>query len=352
MIADDPWWTSLGWSETEYRRFCSTKRFLERWRADPWFRSAVRRSPQRTFDEYGLAADPESVRAIWDAADADRLSSSGAVEAALTEAVREYRDYSQWRAVEREKARARAAPRDTRWRGFYRRQVARARTELGPAWCAEVPLLPAAFELSEGCSVGCWFCALSASRAGRHRAHDLEGRRAFRSLLQAVGELAGTPSLAQSPLYWATDPFDNPDFEEFAEDFRERAGALPRVTTALALRDLGRTRAWLSRSAAQRPTAIRFSVLRLSQLGMLHAAFTPEQLGHVELLPMNRESRRRARGDSVRPPNATRGCSSLKPTSSRIRRTCPGPARCRACRPRQRASPGSCSTWSSSRSGW
>ena len=89
---------------------------------------------------------------------------------------------------------------------------------------------------------------------------------------------------------WATDPSDNPDYPRFLEDYYAVTGALPQTTTALPLANLDFTRAVLRLSEHYRGLPNRFSILTLNAFDAVHETFTAEELLHVELVLLNRES--------------------------------------------------------------
>jgi len=175
------------------------------------------------------------------------------------------------------------------FRSWRERQMQRSAQQLPPLTAASIVHAPFAVELSNGCSVGCWFCGISAPRLGDVFTHGAEHAALFRSMLDAFTEVFGTAT-GRGFCYWATDPIDNPDYERFLDDFFAHTGMLPQTTTALALRDLDRTRAIVERSVAARGMINRFSLLSLQQVLRVHEAFTPGELLHVELVTQNREN--------------------------------------------------------------
>ncbi|MCG8454935.1 MAG: hypothetical protein MI919_01540, partial [Holophagales bacterium] len=64
----------------------------------------------------------------------------------------------------------------------------------------------------------------------------------------------------------------------------------PLTTTALALRDVERTRRILRMLMEDESGVHRFSVLTLKMLNRIHEEFTPEELARVELVLLNKES--------------------------------------------------------------
>jgi radical SAM family RiPP maturation amino acid epimerase len=171
------------------------------------------------------------------------------------------------------------------WR---QRQISRCQSEFGfEAKAITHPVI--AFELSEGCSVGCWFCGISAERFRGYWPYDEANAALWRAVLEQVNDLFGTG--AQTGFcYWATDPSDNPDYPRFIEDYYEIVGALPQTTTAAPLKNLAWTRAVLALASQHRFVCNRFSLLTLKALHQVHRAFTPEELLGVELVQHQRDS--------------------------------------------------------------
>ena len=146
-----------------------------------------------------------------------------------------------------------------------------------------------AFELSKGCTFGCWFCGISAASYEGHLPYDGAGRALWRDVLASAASLLG-PAMQTGTCYWATDPSDNPDYTRFLDDFREITGALPQTTTAGAIRDVRWTREVLAQAATGPATPTRFSVLSNGMLRRIHETFAAEELLSVELVLHNPES--------------------------------------------------------------
>jgi radical SAM family RiPP maturation amino acid epimerase len=175
-----------------------------------------------------------------------------------------------------------ANPRFAAWR---RRQISRARSELGEtAQSIKHPVI--AFELSAGCSVGCWFCGVGAGKFQESYPYTPETSRLWRDLLAECTRIFG--SAAQTGFcYWATEPTDNPDYPRFIEDFRDVTGAIPPTTTAMPLRDLAMTRRILDLHVRYGGLPNRFSILTLRTLDQVHATFSALELLGVELVLQN-----------------------------------------------------------------
>lgn len=151
---------------------------------------------------------------------------------------------------------------------------------------------PFAFELSDGCSVQCPFCGFSAERHKGDFAYTPENARLFRDVVQIARAYAGR-ILGACPLYFATEPLDNPDYERFLSDYAGITGGVPQTTTAILERDPGRVRALMNRigsEALNERAALRASVRTLSQFRRIAETFSPEELEGVEILANNPES--------------------------------------------------------------
>ena len=166
------------------------------------------------------------------------------------------------------------------WRS---RQEARCLSELGGHRHQVILHYPAAFELTSGCSVGCWFCGFAAPPlTGKFGATD-SNLALWREVLVALRERVG-PGARRAFGYWATDPLDHPDYEVFCRQFYDVLGGWPRTTTALGARDVERTRALLSESRERGCRTDRLSVLSKGDLKRLYQAFQPDELLDVELI--------------------------------------------------------------------
>ncbi len=150
--------------------------------------------------------------------------------------------------------------------------------------------MPICFELSRGCSVGCSFCGLNAPRLGRVFPYSQKNSRLWREILTISKELIGS-SASHASLFWATEPFDNPDYEHFCQDFHSIYNVFPQTTTALALADINRTRELLHLAQSKGTRLNRFSVRETRDLHALHGHFSAEELANVELVLLNRGSK-------------------------------------------------------------
>lgn len=255
------------------------KRFCERWRGDSHFRQSLRERPEATLAEAGFPFQEEELRPLYD----PKFQSTPSLIARRVQAL--HREKLAWREELRQGMRL-SSPGLDAWR---RRQVQRCAWQLGAVNAEAIVHPPAAFELSRGCSVGCWFCGVSAAKLQDHWLANPDNLKLWGQVLEVVAEFTG-PAGAASFLYWATDPLDNPDYEHFCQEFARVFGRFPQTTTALALRDVERTRRFLQLSEQHGSPLDRFSVLTLKQLHRIHQEFSPQELLRVELVTQNKES--------------------------------------------------------------
>lgn len=287
--SDDEFYPLLGdltGVPAEYIRDVSQiKRVMERWTMDAKFREAFEDDPQAAMAGIGIPLHPNSVLPLL-----GRDADPDAPDAAHYDL-----QLRRYRAFQKEKLDHRAqlkrtgeatAPRMAAWR---QRQMNRCRGELGIRRDDAIVHAPAAFELSKGCTVGCWFCGVAAPKFDHTLPYTDESGALWRSTLTIMREAVGA-SLSHGFLYWATDPLDNPDYERFLVDFTNILGRCPQTTTALAPKDIERTRAVIRLSQSMGSAVDRFSIISLNSLNRVHEGFTAEELLRVELVPQNREA--------------------------------------------------------------
>ncbi len=264
-------------ADGERRIFAQVKRFRDTWVGDDRFRRAVRADPAAAAAGAGLGIDPRPLAALWDpsapAASAD--SPEGRADRRIHALGQTYLDFCADDTGAAEPYRA--------WRT---RQRARAAFAQGRVISPISLHLPFAVELTQGCSLGCWFCGLSAAPLKAVLPTDLD---AWQRMLEALRAVFGE-SAARGFLYWATDPLDHPDYEAYGEVFRRVLGRFPATTTAAPLADLSRTRALMARAREGDCPGLRFSVVSRRQLDEIHAAFPAEELADIDLVMVNRES--------------------------------------------------------------
>jgi radical SAM family RiPP maturation amino acid epimerase len=274
-------------SSVDLRKIARVKRFFERFCGDDAWRKALRDSPgnaQALFEAKGIELDAESVAAVWrDGCDIHRISDSvvGKSDAPLGLWWEWSSDIAEYRRLCRHAGGA--AQKHPTFDGWRNRQLLRLSRELSPQNAAAINSPILSYELSSGCSVGCWFCGVSADRFGGFVPYNAENARLWGGILNALVERFGSAA-ATGFCYWATDPSDNPDYFRFIDDHRRITGLLPPTTTAVPLRSLSLTREVLSLNEQYKHGNNRFSVLTVKALDAIHQAFDADELLTVDLV--------------------------------------------------------------------
>lgn len=276
-----------GNADLEYRMDLGhTKRFIERWHADRRFREMLPSDPRAVAARYGLVRDPEDIRLLWDL-ELQRTHVPGSGPVPLS--VRRYTAFTREKIASREEYRVDAIPTDQRFAAWRARQIARCVSHLGGGKSEYVVHAPFCVELSKGCSVGCWFCSVGAPELSERFAYDAGNARLWRECLSVLRGFMGRAA-RKGFCYWASDPLDNPDYEQFLLDFHDILGEFPQTTTAQADRHVHRVRALLRLSEEKGGRIDRFSVITLAQWDRIHASFPAEETVYVECIPQNKEA--------------------------------------------------------------
>lgn len=249
------------------------KRFLEKWTSDDNYKASFAKNPNALLDEEGFSFPKEAVLPII-GMPAPEL---------LHDGVLSYDRFIQKKLKHREQLRFSGTPLNTTFRLWRQRQMHRTLFELGDASAIGIVHPPYAFELTKGCTVGCWFCGISAEAFEGYWPFK-QNETLWRAMLRILSSKLGKRSASTGFCYWATDPLDNPDYERFLDTFWEELGYFPQTTTAQAHRDIPRTRALLELSQKRNGFVDRFSLVTRKAMHLIHAAFTPDELENVELI--------------------------------------------------------------------
>jgi len=154
---------------------------------------------------------------------------------------------------------------------------------------------PLCFELSEGCRVQCDFCGFEAERFKSNFEYNEANKDLWIQILQKSKEIVGNVAKT-APFYFATEPFDNPDYTSFLMDAYSIFGDIPQTTTALAdaypqkIRQIIEFSKSISGTEYMNSAHLRFSIRSLKQLMKIYDLYTPDELEAVELLANNPES--------------------------------------------------------------
>ena len=264
------------------------KRFTERHRADPSFRQAVQENPQAAVEKYGIDINAQDMACFWDEETAAKLQQDPAWTPPLS--VLRHRLFAKEKLLHRGQLRLEGCrPTDPNHRDWRDRQMKRGLAELGMPSYQGIIHAPFAIELSEGCSVGCWFCGVSADKKKGDFLYTPENAELWNNVLAVLRNKIG-PAASGGFCYWATDPLDNPDYEEFCLDFAKHCGVFPQTTTAQAHKHVERVRRLLRLSNEHGCTINRFSILTLRAFNQIMDEFSAEELLHCEIVAQNFET--------------------------------------------------------------
>ncbi len=278
-------------SADELRTIARVKRYVERVAGDQSFRERLRGNPDRVLEiarEHGFDIDPNELTMARKDANSPEDVASALQERPMINLWHDWlADLITFRGLARDDGfSADASPKFNAWR---RRQVARIKSEMGHANADAIVHPVACYELSKGCSVGCWFCGLSADRFQGYYPYAPEYARLWREVLKVSVEKFGTA--AQTGFcYWATEPSDNPDYLWFVRDYQQVVGVVPQTTSAGPLKNVKWTRGLMKLQRTLPAAPSRFSVLNKQTLLSMHETFTPDELLGHELILHNKGS--------------------------------------------------------------
>jgi radical SAM family RiPP maturation amino acid epimerase len=276
-------------SAEELQLLADIKRFSECLVGDPDFRDALVTNDENltgVSEAYGLAIDAEKLRPIFSRS-YSQYRFNGDTRWPLVQL---------WDAFIQDKMRHRDTligqadsggvnPRYDAWR---KRQMRRCASELGTQNSSIVHSL-VAYELTRGCTVGCWFCGISADKFGGALPFSEQNEALWRGVLRVMVDKFGIGARSGF-CYWATDPCDNPDYPEFLRVHHEVTGMLPQTTTAIPLKHIELTRKVLELSKENPCVTNRFSILTKSIMQRVHREFSALELLNVELVMQQKDA--------------------------------------------------------------
>ncbi|MDG2305261.1 MAG: radical SAM family RiPP maturation amino acid epimerase [Candidatus Binatia bacterium] len=250
------------------------KRFLEIWSASEEWRARLTEDHEGLVALYGRLPHLDEVQAI--------LSGAGD-GVAIRDDIQAYTDFVGEKIAYRERVKVQCEPDHPGFRAWRRRQIARNVAENGQNADNFIIHTPVAIEYSQGCSVGCWYCGVDADKLRKVFEYSPENAQLHRDIVQICLEKIG-PAVQWACSYWATDPLDNPEYENFMVDFHEVTGMFPQTTTAQPDKHLERVRELLKLSRSKGQFVDRFSIQSLKQFDEVLRFFPADELKNVELV--------------------------------------------------------------------
>ena len=254
------------------------KRLLEKHCISPRFREALADNPAQAIAQANLQVNPEDFVALG-LSTADRIQP-------LSSDLQDFFGFAQERLHWMELGEISNISNNLRYKSWRTRQIARNRFQVARVVADTLLHIPVCFELSKGCSIGCAFCAISAPCLEDIFFYTPENAQRWQQTLNLLKEILGTAAGAGF-CYWATDPLDNPDYEQFMLDFHAILGIFPQTTTAQPMKDPARMRALLKLAFEKGCKLNRFSILSEKVLEQVYAEFSAEDLTFVGMVPQN-----------------------------------------------------------------
>lgn len=178
---------------------------------------------------------------------------------------------------------------NARFEAWRERKRQGNRAVLQPLYFDRAFNIAAAFELGVGCSGQCRFCCFDAPPLRENFRYTPENRALWRDILSLFRDRFGGRAGAAA-LYWATDPFDNPDLELFYADFYETNQVWPPITSRWPLRDPARTRRFAEEGRKHGQPCCRFSITQRGELRRFFQEFSAAETMDWSLVLNNPES--------------------------------------------------------------
>ena len=256
------------------------KRLMEYQALIPGFAERFSKNPKEYLEKLGMDFKPEEISFAPNTVEDGDIVMHPLHPGTPAEKYAEFMDNKlSYRRTMREKCEP-SNPAMKKWRA---RQVARCTMQLGGKASALIHA-PFSVELSDGCSVGCEFCALAAGGLKSVFFYTPENAARFKEVISIAKELIGDAA-GRGTLYFGSEPMDNPDYEKFKSDYTDCFGTIPQITTARSTRNIERLRPLLKEINETQKNIYRFSMLSEDMVHQIFDAFTPEELILTELLP-------------------------------------------------------------------
>lgn len=273
-------------------QIASVKRFLERLSADKSLIEKLKSNPKEIISNYNLKVDPEELRFLWDEEYRKNLEEQHGPGASDNQAslVKEYLAFRKIKLTYAAHISKESAPLDQSFKAWRERQISRCRTEFEAIYNEAITHPVFGIELSKGCSGGCSFCGLNAQKLSANFLYSTKNAKLWKETLNVLKKFTGKTAGRWGFLYWATDPFDNPDYEKFCLDFFHTFGLFPHTTTTQALKNPDRTHKFIELAEKCGCYHNRFSILTLEMLEKVYTEFSEDELFFVELVMQNIEA--------------------------------------------------------------
>jgi len=311
-------------SSEEMGLIVQLKRFFEWLEGDPDFRDSVESGNlsveyRDRLKRIGVTFDPNEVAMLWQSPDTINQ---------LSRKIFDYRHDSEFRSELHEElieicghyhllilwfrfyflrtkihyelhSREPHIPKNPKFNAWRLRRISAVKSELGfYGYYLGHPIL--AFELGDGCSIGCWFCAFAARKL-KENFDYLRNREFSRKIIQTCVDLFGREGAMMALPYYGTEPHDNPYYLDFIKDYEEITGYRLCTSTAVPTdaKWLGDLISFYRRGPEPVPWP-RLSVLSKSMLLKIHDLYSPEDLRDVSLLmQMRNHSRQKVTGGRI-----------------------------------------------------
>jgi len=179
-------------------------------------------------------------------------------------------------------------PLSSKFTAWRKRRIAATLSELG-FFGKQISHPSFAYELSDGCSVGCWFCSFAVQKLTGVLDYYTE-RENVLSIVKHNIDLFGKKTAGNALPYYRSEPHDNPGYINFMRDFEEQTCEVMCTATAVCgdidwLRDLMK----FYRRKNARYSWPRLSILSLGMMDKVHDAFSPMELLDIEFLIQSKD---------------------------------------------------------------
>lgn len=279
------------------------KRFLEWAVGDPRFRRNFKADPLQAIEKYEIDVDLGAVTILFD----EDLNNNPTLLDNAHPAVKEH--FKRTREVDqrRDMVGKQVEPDNDAFARWRSRQINlfSSNHRINEGFKLHRPF---SIELSKGCSIHCDYCAFNVGRLTDIAKFTHENQKQFRQILFFLSEFFGKAANT-GLLYFATEPFDNPDYEQYLQVFHQVFGVIPHTTTAAWFKDIERTKRLIKKIEEKDGERLRLSVNSLDCLALCMRSFTAKEMENVRLILNNpgaiRVIRKAGRGAHV--PGAIEG---------------------------------------------